>query len=177
MKTQFIHADILSLLIVVALSASFRASAGAQTSPLRSADSVVLERTLCFGICPAYRLSVTKAGQVSFESRNPTDSTTASDSIDVISFERIMGKAQEIEFLKLPDLISDNPLFCPTKWTDHPTATITIFMKAGVKAVEDYHGCKWAPEGLREFEREIDQVARSSRWVKPASRRRPPSTR
>ena len=164
--------------ILVSLTTLFGARAESQRPPLHSADSVVLERTLCLGSCPAYRLSLTRSGQVSFESRNPGDLRSAKDSIEAIHFERIIANALGlVEFLKLPDRISDDPRFCPTRWTDADTVTITVFMETQMKSVADYHGCRWAPAALRELEAYIDQATNSSRWVRPASRRKPSNTR
>lgn len=149
----------------------------AQDSRLKEADSVVLERTTCFGTCPAYRLSVGRSGRVSFESRGSGERRSAADSVAPMYFYRIMGNAMMIDFLKLPDRISDDPHFCPAKMTDAPTATVTVFMSSQTKVVEDYHGCLWAPDGLRYLERYIDEAANSGRWVHQSATHQPPNTR
>src|ERR687888_360851 len=43
-------------------------------APPGAVDSIVLERTACFGTCPAYRLRISAAGAVHFTSRNFGDS-------------------------------------------------------------------------------------------------------
>ena len=147
-------------------------AANAQRSdPLYTADSVVLERTLCFGTCPAYRLSVSRSGAVHFESRNPEDDRLAKDSIAPNQVETILVQAHLIDFLSLPDRIADEKRFCPHTVTDNPTAIITIFMSARPKRVEDYYGCSWAPAGLRDLETYIDEVTNAKRWIRPARRR------
>jgi hypothetical protein len=129
---------------------------------LRTADSVVLERTLCFGTCPAYRLSLTRTGMVSFESRNPGEEIRETDSIPEREFIGLMSSALYANFMALPDRIADDVRFCTMKATDHPTAIVTIFMSGQTKRVEDYHGCTWAPAALRDFENIIDKAANSS---------------
>ena len=137
-------------------------------NPLDRADSVVLERTSCFGTCPAYRLRVSRSGSVLFESRNRAEEgRRESDNIAPEKFRWILTEALRIDFLALPDRIADEKRFCPARVTDLPTATVTIFLPDKVKRVEDYHGCFWAPAGLRELESVIDTVASSSRWVRP----------
>lgn len=67
---------------------------------------------------------------------------------------------------------------CPLRATDHPTVTVTVFRADSVSRVVDYHGCYArsdlsiaAPVGeLRHFEWEIDSVAQSQRWIRPAMR-------
>jgi len=103
-------------------------------------DSVVLERTLCFGVCPAYRLSITRAGMVRFESRNPGDSgRTASVMIPVSDFQTLMvlGLAST-DLSELPDRIADEPKYCRHRATDHPTVIVTVFAGTQTKRVEDY---------------------------------------
>src|SRR6266705_7175846 len=124
-----------------------------------AADSVVLERTLCFGTCPAYRLSVSRSGITHFESRNPgDDKRRASDSMSANDFEQILIQAHLIDFWSLPGRIADDKHFCPLDVTDNPTAIVTVFTHQKIKRVEDYYGCYWAPAGLRDLERYLDEV-------------------
>src|SRR5207237_7864993 len=109
MKTPYAFCSVLELLSVLPGSA-----AKAQRSePIYSADSVVLERTLCFGTCPAYRLSISRSGVIYFEWRNPQDERRARDSIPVSDFETIVVQADLVDFLSLPDSIADDRRFCP----------------------------------------------------------------
>jgi len=154
--------------LVLAFGAAPRRSSA--QDPLDAADSIVLERTLCFGTCPAYRLSVSRTGAVNFASRNPRDeSRRAADTIPALQFQWILTRALVTDFLALPDRIADDTHFCPNRATDHPTAIVTVFMPNRVKRVEDYYGCYWAPVGLREMEDYIDEITKAVRWIRPAS--------
>ena len=135
---------------------------------LRDADSLTLERTGCFGSCPAYRLRVARAGDILFRSRNRNDTTRVeSGRIDSATAATVFQYADMMRFAELPDRIATEPAYCPNRWTDNPTATTTIFVGGRSKRVEDYYGCWWAPEALRRLERLIDSVSGSSRWVRP----------
>jgi hypothetical protein len=144
------------------------------------ADSIVLERSMCFGTCPAYRLRLSDAGEVRFESRNPgDDGRTASDTVSATTLPSVVSRARAIGFFDLPLKIVGDSVLCRIAATDHPTVVVTVFSRDGVKRVEDYQGCFGTTEhevvpqlaGLRTLETEIDSVLRSSRWVRPASRR------
>lgn len=144
-----------------------------------AADSLVLERTPCFGTCPAYRLSMTRGGVVAFTSHNPGDNTgTVTDSIAPAQVAWLVEEATRIGFFALPASIADDSTLCPLRATDHPTATVTIFRADSTHQVVDYHGCYAAHdhsvtapvERLRIFETKIDSVAQSRRWVRPATR-------
>lgn len=145
-----------------------------------AADSLVLERTLCYGSCPAYRLSIAGNGGVTFTSHNPGDSTgTKTDSIQPAQLAWLLDEATRIGFFALPEVIADDSTLCSLRATDRPTTTVTIFRADSTHKVVDCHGCYAAHdlavtasiEKLRSFENEIDSVAQSSRWIRPATRR------
>lgn len=160
-------------LCVAALGCSpHRADSGVDAAP--SADSIVLERTPCFGFCPSYRLSATRDGRVAFESRNPRESgRRASATIAPSVFARLVERANAIGFSSLPDTIRLDRALCPRWATDMPTAIVSIFMQDRVERVVDSHGC--FPESdqsgaerlaqLRAFEASIDSATGASRWI------------
>jgi hypothetical protein len=145
----------------------------------RAADSVVLERSRCFGSCPAYRLRITGEGAVAFSSRNSGDSARIeTDSIVPSEVAWLLEEAERLGFYALPAKIAEDSTLCPLRATDHPTATVTLSRNDSAHTVVDYHGCYASHdlavvprlEQLRRLEVEIDSVAQSSRWVGPASR-------
>jgi len=152
------------LRVMLTIACGIATRAQAQGNLMKITDSVVIERTRCFGTCPAYRLSVTSAGRIVYESRNG-DRAKAVDSVESRYFFGIVGSALMTDFLELPDRIADDPHFCPHRMTDAPTVTVTLFMTKATKSVEDYHGCMWAPDGLRRLENYIDEVANTKRWT------------
>lgn len=142
-------------------------------------DSIVLERTLCYGTCPAYRLTIGGSGAVTFVSRNPGDTAgVKKDSIRPEQVAWIVSEATRLGFFTLPEVIADDSTLCPLRATDHPTAIVSLFSVDSTHTVVDYHGCYASYDlgivpqirQLRRLEVEIDSIARSSRWVRPASR-------
>jgi hypothetical protein len=140
----------------------------------------VLERSTCFGTCPAYRLRLSDSGEIRFESRNPGDEDRrVTDTVAAATFPSLISRARSIDFFDLPSVIADDSVLCRNRATDQPTVIVTIFTKAQTKRVEDYHGCLETVEHeilppiarLRSFEVEIDSILGSSRWVRPANRR------
>jgi len=157
-----------------------KADAPKETSAT-AADSIVLERSMCFGTCPAYRLRLSDAGEIRFDSRNPgEEGRTAVDTVTATLLSTLVSRARSIGFFDLPPKILGDSVLCPIAHTDAPTVVVTIFTKDKTTRVQDYlGGCvdkvehKTPPplERLHAFESEIDSVLRSSRWVRPASRR------
>ena len=141
-------------------------------------QSITLERSRCFGVCPAYRLTVDHGGNVSFASLNPGDSARAgSGRVAPSVLDSLYARAVRIGFFALPDTLMGNSTFCSRYATDLPGATVTIDTNAGTKSVNDYHGCAAntpAASGtlneLRIFEAAIDTLTQSSRWIQPSRR-------
>lgn len=143
-----------------------------------AADSVVLERSLCFGTCPAYRLRISDQGEVHFQSRNRGDtSRTATDTIDVREYRSLLYEADRIGFNAFPSNVISSSELCPVQATDHPTITLSIFRTRGVKRIEYYTGCYTAGEPhrpvpellpLKTLAASVDSVARAARWIRPA---------
>ena|GEM_PF-2455278 len=135
---------------------------------VRSADSIVLERTACYGTCPAYRLRLTRQGSVAFLSRNFGDTLhTGAATIPESDVEQLSSFAYMMAFAELPDTIANVPAYCARRWTDHPTVIMTVLVGERSKRVVDYQGCWWAPAALRRLEDLVDSTAHSSRWVMP----------
>lgn len=155
--------------------------ADARQSTFRSsADSIVIERSVCYGTCPAYRLRLSNAGEIYFISRNPGDEgRTAVDTMPATTLPLLISGARAAGFFELPQDIVRDSVLCRDNATDHATVTVSVFLKDATKTVQDYHGCFETREHgvlprietLRSFENEIDSVLRSSRWVRPARRR------
>jgi hypothetical protein len=152
-----------------------------QGAPPSAPDSIVLERSICYGTCPAYRLRLSRAGEIRFESRNPGDEgRSAVDTVPRATLDSLVSRGRSIGFFELPPEISADSLLCRDRATDHETVVVTVFTKDKASRVEDYHGCFETVEHgilppvarLRAFENEVDSVLRSSRWVRPANTRR-----
>jgi hypothetical protein len=168
------------MVIAVACAPSKGKPDAQQGSSPANGDSIVLERSACFGTCPVYRLRLSGAGEVRFESRNSGDfGRIALDTVSAATFPSIISRARTIGFFQLPADIAADSALCRNRATDHETVVVSIFASDGGKRVEDYHGCfgttgrDIAPQlgRLRAFEAEIDSVLNSSRWMRPASRR------
>ena len=170
------------LLLVAGGSGCGRSASPVPVQHIASAapiDSVHLERTLCYGTCPAYRLHIDRMGHINFASLNPgEEGRVARDSVSPEALLFLAREAERIGFYALPDRLEGTD-FCADWATDHPTVTVTIFRAAGVKSVRDYHGCseradhsvRPAIAQLRTFESMIDGVAASFRWVRSSRRR------
>ena len=147
-------------------------------APVATADSIVLERTRCYGTCPAYRVRLSADGGVAFVSRYPDEGRTGAGQILPFDFRRLVGDARAAGFFTLPDTIAGDAELCPAPSTDSPTVTLAVFSAAGAKTVVDDRGCGArgaTPAGrlaaLRALAERVDTAAGVSRWVRVPTRR------
>lgn len=160
----------------------------AANGQVASADSLVLERSMCFGTCPAYRIRVARDGSVLFHSRNPGESTEAREKVPARTLSELMAAADRIDFFSLPSRVADDRELCAVRATDHPGVTITVF-GVTTKSVDYGTGCyvrstdSTTTSGARgiarhprltsltAFAKVIDSTLGTARWVRPAARR------
>ena len=157
---------------------SWRSAAVAQQARVSpSLDSITLERSPCFGACPAYRLSLNRDGTVVFVSRYSGE--TVRDSVAPGALVWLRDEAERRGLTGLPEVIMRDRALCPTMASDSPTATVTLYWTTRRHQIIDYLGCfvgdnpSTPPRlsALRRFEAAIDSVARTARRL----RRRLPS--
>lgn len=144
--------------------------------PFTELDSVILERTACYGTCPAYRLALLRSGVVQFRSHNRGDSArVARDSIKPDAVAALLPAAVRLRVFDVPPVIADSPALCPDRATDHPTVIVTLYGVGETRRIVDYHGCFLRSDhstasglsGVRAFEARLDSVAGVKRWVQP----------
>jgi hypothetical protein len=150
-----------AVLVAAAVSA---ANALAQAVP---DDFIVkLERTSCFGECPVYTVSIDAKGNVTYDgSRFVRVEGRQTDRIPVRSVAALLDTVDRIRFFELNDRYRTirNPDGTETMVTDLPTVFVAVTREGRSKRIEDYVG---APESLKELERQIDDTARTKRWIR-----------
>lgn len=160
------------ILLACILSGCSAPPPSSETRPA-TADSLVLERSPCFGRCPDYRLRIRSDGNVVYQSRTPADTTRGVAQTQPGTLAKLVARARAIGFYALPEDISSDSALCSARATDHPSATITIFEAGKQSRVVHYHGCRLATDhsvppqlqALTAFEVAIDSAAGSSRWL------------
>jgi Domain of unknown function (DUF6438) len=151
---------IVGLVVGIALVVSFSLLFGPTASfpPPNSIENVVitLERTVCFGSCPDYTLTIYGNGSLIYEGRNfvaVTGQQTSNISKDHV--QELARAFYAIGYFSLEDEYS-------AAITDLPTTTTSIAIDGRYKKIVNYYG---APEQLIELENMIDDIAGSERWV------------
>ena len=174
--TREMRPYLLPILLMLACTPSGSARPRAAPPPPAPLDSIVLERTACFGPCPVYRLRIDSHGRVHFSSPDPKGTgTLATDQLDRWVIDTLAAHAQRIGFEELPAEILASEDLCPFKVTDHPGIRLATY-GASAKRVDYYTGCylssAWrhravAPQltALKAFAARTDSLTRAERWV------------
>lgn len=127
-----------------------------------SAELASLERTSCFGDCPAYRVSVSNGGKVTWQGRNWVVDNREDEA--QVPAERLAELREAFEQAKYFELDGD---FNCRGWTDNPTATTSFNDGTRRRTIVHYHGCVATPgiEKLSKLERRIDEILGTEKWV------------
>src|SRR6185503_3615555 len=151
--------------VVFALAVGFAGSAAAQGGDVPADTVIRLQRTSCFGPCPIYAVTIDARGTVTYDGEmfvRVVGRQTARISPALVA--TLLASAERIHFFDLRDAYREieNPDGSVTSVSDLPATIVTITVKGRTKRVEDYVG---APDALTPFEREIDEVAGTIRWI------------
>ena len=126
-----------------------------------SSLKILLERSICYGTCPAYRVEIDGDGSVVFEGgSNVAVQGRQTDHVGGDAVHDLYARFRQADFFWLLDSYSA-PI------TDLPTYRVTIFYDGHSKTVADYAGAVIGmPMAVVDLERRIDDVANTARWIK-----------
>ena len=131
-------------------------AAPAQAGTAQGPIEITLERTMCFGTCPAYRVSVRDDGTVTYEGREHTKvSGQATWKIDPAAVRALAKEMQDAGYFELQDEYR-------AMVTDHPTVYTSLTIGGRTKKIQDYVA---GPPKLKDLELRIDEVAGTKKYV------------
>ncbi|MFL5733935.1 MAG: DUF6438 domain-containing protein [Chloroflexia bacterium] len=131
------------------------------TVPAPTADDlkdlrIILDRTMCYGTCPDYTLTVEADGRVTFEGRHYTkEKGTVTGTIDSAKLAELATEIKKADFFSLDSSYSSGV-------TDNPTYTLEVHMDGKSKRVESY---ATRPRRLELLMDRIDQILNSKQWI------------
>ncbi len=128
--------------------------------------AITLERTTCFGTCPAYKITIKANGSVEFVGDRFVRLTgTQHSTIDPGKLEHLLQAFLDIGYFNLQNTyrVIKHPDGTETSEPgDLPTTYTSLRLNGRYKKVEDHLG---APQELRDLEKKIDEVTNSKRWI------------
>jgi len=129
---------------------------------------ITLERTVCYGFCPSYKLSIFEDGKVVYEGREFVKTKgRAEGRITKDELQQLLREFEKLDYANLADEYSEGHN-CPEAWTDSPSAITSLNRNGKVKRVLHYHGCRGLAilDQLTALENKIDEVVNTKRWIK-----------
>lgn len=111
---------------------------------------ITLERTVCFGKCPSYILTIFGDGKAIYKGRKFVDMIGASEKkLPLSAIDSLIAAFEKADFFNLQNEYTAGV-------TDLPTTIVSIKWNGKEKKVVDYYK---APASLRELEKKIDEIA------------------
>jgi hypothetical protein len=118
---------------------------------------ISLEKTPCFGTCPAYKLEIFSSGLVLFNGTGHHEMIGKYKSqLDPQALQRIVEKFKNSDFFSFKNVYTADVHDLPT--------TYLFFKDNGKeKMIQDYYN---APQKLKELEKFVEDIIPSLRWKK-----------
>ena len=158
-------------------------------------ETLQLQRSHCFGTCPAYTVAVDADRRVRFAGERYVAVESAERQASSAEIDALVRALNEGGFPRLQDRYETPEDGCEATATDHATVTLTVRFDGVSKSVRHYHGC-WtlapspprvqsippespflrkpppAPElgcpfpmALVELQNRIDSILRTESWI------------
>jgi len=138
--------------------------------------TVNLERTRCYGNCPAYALTIHGDGRVEYVGKQYVKVTESRDGrIDSAAVKGLVAEFARAKFLSLPEDYSESKCSC-RRCTDMASAVVEIQVGSVSHRVNHYYGCGCAPKALFDLESAIDKAANAEQWTGDTSKQGPMGT-
>jgi hypothetical protein len=161
----------IALFVIIAVAFGSEPST-AQTKAKIPADlEIRLQRTVCFGTCPDYTLTIKADRSIAFLGGNFTGTKgTATGRISKASLLKLIKAFDRIDLASFADDYSQGTQ-CESYITDVPSEIISLTRNGSSKTVNHYFGCRAKDPvqkrltALSELGKLIDRLANSSRWI------------
>jgi len=138
--------------------------------------TIQIERTGCFGTCPAYSVTIHGDGRVEYNGKSQVKEKGAREGrIETDKIRALAAVFAKIKFWGLAEDYSAakcNGRVC----TDMPTSITELSIRGLSHRVKHYYGCGSAPKVLFDLESAIDKFSNSEQWTGDVSKAGPYGT-
>lgn len=136
--------------------------------------TIRLERTQCYGSCPAYTITIHGDGRVEYAGKEHVKvKETRNAQVDPAAIKALASQFAQMKFLSLPEEdYSETKCKC-RRCTDFPSAIVEINVGSVSHKVNHYYGCACPPKALFELESAVDKAVNSEQWTGDTSKKGP----
>lgn len=115
-------------------------------------DHLTVEKTACFGTCPARTLSLFPDDRYRWHGLYAVQAKgDARGSLPRGTYDAALARVRAVRYREFRGRYT-MPGDCDEWWTDHPSTALTVVTGEGRKAIAHYHGCSG-------FDREVELLA------------------
>jgi hypothetical protein len=162
-------------LLVVGVPASPARAQGAPTVSDADLAGVVitLQRTVCFGRCPAYEVKLYGDGRVLYwGTQFVKEKGKREGHVDKDAVRQLVAAFEQAGYFSLREKYTaddcrsegSDDVACSAA-TDMPSATTSLTLRGKTHRVNHYYGCSCAPKVLEQLESLIDRTAQTDQWI------------
>ena len=149
-----------------------------RTARIQNLEQVTLQRSGCYGYCPAYRVTVFADGRVEYEGMADVKVLGfRSATLGAAELRKLKDELNKAGFLGLRDSYDSSEAGCTAVATDSPSVKLSARTDGMLKSVDHYLGCLGpVSDRLASLENAIDRIAGTQQWIgAPGERRHQPS--
>jgi len=132
--------------------------------PASSSDTLIgMNRTVCYGTCPAYALIIQGDGRVFYNGHRYVERTGRAESrLDRAAMDGLLQAVDRSGILEISDTLG-----CPYSHTDAASALITVRVNGVERQIRHYHGCRGFAEreAILRLEDAIDSIVQVQQWI------------
>lgn len=137
--------------------------------------TVRMERTACYGTCPAYTVIIHGDGRVEYNGKRYVKEEGAREGrIGADSIKALANEFAKAKFFALSEDYSGEN--CKRYCTDFPIAVTEISVRNRSHRVKHDYGCGDVPKSILDLESSIEKVADVKRWTGDVSKSGPVGT-
>jgi len=162
----------LALLVTISACRSLSSTPSPEPQDIPPDTIITLERTICFGTCPAYKLTISADGAVVFTGEDYVrEKGTVHSNISKEQLKQLISEFTKSQYFSLRDSYISEEDGCPESWTDSPTVTTSIRINGQYKSIVHYLGCQENngesvfPKELKDLEDTIDEIIGTRKWI------------
>jgi len=134
--------------------------------------AIHLERSTCYGDCPAYKLAIFGDGRVEYEGlKHVKDIGARQGRLEAADVRRLLAEFDKANYFTIEQFTEEH-CTC-TLCTDMPTTITELKAGGATHRVQHYYACTCAPKPLFSLEQSIDEIARVARWTGDVSKAGP----
>jgi len=167
MNSKFRATTLFALLILAGCNREPKSTAIVLSEKIPRDLVIVLERDICFGFCPAYKLTISANGSVEFEGRHYVKKKgVVRATISQEQLKYLVAEFERVRYFTLQDHYVSKENGCFEVGTDSPTVNTSITIAGKTKSIEHYHGCEGPLilKQLTSLENKIDEAVNASQW-------------